>query len=360
MGVSIPPWAVLRRARGVLIPSDVLAGAWTGWRIEPELDAGVEQALARIAERAFRCGARAGMEALVRETQRMTGAASVAFYDGRVCVAETGRGAGARAPSRARRRPTLVVWPERSAARDTRVLERMSAFGAVLLAAQAREQDAAARQVHLLKTQRRLEQRVTSQEQRRSRASHDLRTPLMVIKGYVDMMLKGTAGGLTAPIQRYLERLKRSAEDQSAIIDRRLAKVTDEGVSDLRPMLRTAFIPTARSSRPVDTTLTLPDRPVAVPGSSDDVELLVRTLSRAVAASGAPAAVRVEAVSDAGVWQLRVSLRGGKALPEKTVATLRHLTQRLRGGLSLPEETGNGLVVHLPVDDTVPVAHRDA
>ncbi|WP_426750968.1 sensor histidine kinase [Myxococcus sp. Y35] len=336
------------------IPSSVLAGAWTGWRIEHELDAGVEQALARIAERALRCGARAGLEALAQETLRMTGASGVALYDGRVRVAA----AGFVAP--ARRGSTLVVWPEPPAGQEARVLSRLSAFGAVLLAAHARERHAAARQVHLLKTQRRLEQRVASQEQRRSRAAHDLRTPLMVIKGYVDMMLKGTAGGLAAPIQRYLERLKRSAEDQSAIIDRRLAKVSDEGVVDLRPLLRTAFIPAARGPRAVDTALTLPDRPVAVPGSRDDVELLVRTLARAVASSGVPAAVRVEAAGDAGVWQLRVALRGGRSMPERTVATLRLLAQRLRGGLSLPEETGNGLVVHLPVDDTVPVVPRDA
>ncbi|WP_244171621.1 histidine kinase dimerization/phospho-acceptor domain-containing protein [Myxococcus virescens] len=259
-----------------------------------------------------------------------------------------------------RRRPALVVWPERPTGRDARVLARMSAFGTVLLAAHARESDAAARHVQLLKTQRRLERRVVNQEHRRSRASHDLRTPLMVIKGYVDMMLKGTAGGLTAPIQRYLERLRRSADDQSAIIERRLAKVQDEGVEDLRPLLRTAFIPAARGQRIVDTTMTLPDRPVAIPGARDDVELLVRALARAVAASGAPTAVRVEAAGDAGVWQLRVNIRGGKALPEKTVMLLRHLTQRLRGGLSLPEETGNGWVVHLPVDDTVPVAPRES
>ncbi|ATB47043.1 sensor histidine kinase [Corallococcus macrosporus] len=331
-----------------------------GWRIEDDLDAGVEQALARAAERAFRCGARAGLEALVQEAQRLTGASGAAFHDGRVYVARTGLGALPRASPGPSRRPVLVVWPELPTAREVRVLARMSAFGAALLAARAREQDAAARQVQLLKTQQRLTRRLTHQEHQRSRASHDLRTPLMVIKGYVDMMLKGTTGGLTAPIQRYLERLRRSADDQSAIIERRLAKVRHEGVEDLRPLLRTAFIPSARGHRAVDTTMTLPDRPVAVPGPRDDVELLVRTLARAVASSGAPAAVRVESAGDAGVWQLRVTLRSGKALPEKSLTLLRHLTQRLRGGLSLPEETGNGWVVHLPVDDTVPVAPRDA
>jgi len=358
MGPPLPPWAVLRCVRGMPIPSGVRAGAWTGWRIERELDAGVEQALASVAERALRCGARAGLEALVREALRMTGASGAAFYDGRVCVAEAGHGAPASLPARSRRRPMLVVWPERPAAPQAQVLARLTAFGALLLAAHSREQDAAARQARLLKTQRCLERRAANQEQRRSRAAHDLRTPLMVIKGYVDMMLKGTTGALTAPIQRYLERLKRSAEDQAAIIERRLAKPSGEGVEDLRPLLRTALIPTARNRRAVATALTLPDQPMAVPGPPEELALLVRTLARAVAASGAPSTVRVEGAGETGMWLLRVDLRGSNALPAKTVATLRHLTRRLRGSLSLPDETRNGLVVHLPVDDTVPVAPR--
>lgn len=224
------------------------------------------------------------------------------------------------------------------------------------MAAHAREVDAGARQARLLEAKQRLEQTVAQQERRRSRAAHDLRTPLMVMKGYVDMMMKGTAGPLTPSMQRYLDRMQRVANDQGALIERRLAKVVDEGVEDLRPLLRATFIPAVRGGRTVDVALTLPGRPVALKGPRADVELLVRTLARAVAASGAAVAVRVEPAEDLGMWRLRVELRGGRPVPEKTAAVLRHLAQRLRGGLALPTEDGGELVVHLPADDTVPAS----
>lgn len=224
------------------------------------------------------------------------------------------------------------------------------------MAAHAREVDAGARQARLLETKQRLEQMVAQQERQRSRASHDLRTPLMVMKGYVDMMAKGTAGPLTPSMQRYLDRMQRVANDQGALIERRLAKGVDESMDDLRPLLRATFIPAARGGRTADVALTLPGRPVALKGPRADVELLVRTLARAVAASGAAAAVRVEPAEELGMWRLRVDLRGGRALPDKTSAVLRHLAQRLRGGLALPTQGGGALVVHLPADDTVPAS----
>ena len=326
-----------------------------GRRIEETLDARVEKVLAAVAERALRCGTRAGLEALVREARRLTGASGAALFDGRTCVARTGEGGPAR-PGGTARKSALVVWPERPGTSNSELLARLSSFGGSLIAAHHREVDAGARQARLLEAKGRLERMVAQQERRRSRASHDLRTPLMVMKGYVDMMMKGTAGPLTPSMQRYLDRMSRVANDQGALIERRLARVTDEGVEDLRPLMRAAFLPASRSGRVQDVTMTLPGRPVAVKGPSASVELLVRTLARAVAASGAAVAVRVEPAEDLGMWRLRVMSRGGKALPEKTMSVLRHLAQRLRGGLSLPTDDGAGLVVHLPADDTVPVA----
>jgi signal transduction histidine kinase len=317
----------------------------------------VEKVLAAVAERALRCGTRAGLDALVREAQRLTGASGAALYEGRTCVARTGQGVLARKVSGASaRHNALVVWPERPGASDQEVLTRLATFGGSLLAARARERDAVARQARLLEARQRLERAVAQQERRRSRASHDLRTPLMVMKGYVDMMMKGTAGPLTPSMQRYLDRMLRVANDQGALIERRLARGVDEGVEDLRPLLRSALPLAARGGRAPDVALTLPDRPVAVRGPRASIELLVRTLARAVLARGAAVAVRVEPAEDLGMWRLRVDSRGGRALPEKTEAVLRHLAQRLRGGLSLPTDEGGGLVVHLPADDTVPVA----
>ncbi len=351
-----PSWAALRPGRAVLIPWPVLAGAWSGRRIEDSLDARVEKVLAAVAERALRCGTRAGLDALVREAQRLTGASGAALYNGRTCVARAGHGVPAKRGSPAARKCALVVWPERPGASDQEALARMASFGGSLIAAHAREVDAGARQARLLEAKQRLERTVAQQEHRRSRASHDLRTPLMVMKGYVDMMMKGTAGPLTPSMQRYLDRMMRVANDQGALIERRLAKVVDEGVEDLRPLVRAAFLPASRKGRVPDVTMTLPGRPVAVRGARASVDLLVRTLARAVAASGASVAVRVEPAEDLGMWRLRVDTRGGKALPEETASVLRHLAQRLRGGLALPTSEGGGLVVHLPADDTVPVS----
>ncbi|MBZ4415551.1 histidine kinase [Myxococcus sp. RHST-1-4] len=286
----------------------------------------------------------------------MTGASGAALYDGRTCVARTGQGVLARQAGTAARRNVLVVWPERPGASDQEVLARLALFGSSLMAAHAREVDAGARQARLLEAKQRLERVVAQQERRRSRASHDLRTPLMVMKGYVDMMMKGTAGPLTPSMQRYLDRMLRVANDQGALVERRLARVVDEGVEDLRPLLRSAFPPAARSGRVPDVTMTLPDRPVAVRGQRASIELLVRTLARAVLSTGSAVAVRVEPAEDLGMWRLRVESRGGRALAQKTEAVLRYLAQRLRGGLSLPTDEGGGLVVHLPADDTVPVA----
>ena len=327
-----------------------------GRRIEDTLDARVEKVLAAVAERALRCGTRAGLEALVREALRLTGASGAALYDGRTCVARVGHAAPARACASTARRQALVVWPEPLGASNQQMLARLARFGGSLMAAHAREVDAGARQARLLESKQRLERAVSQAEHRRSRASHDLRTPLMVMKGYVDMMVKGTAGPLTPSMQRYLDRMQRVANDQGALIERRLAKVVDEGVDDLRPLLRSSFLPAARGGRTADVTMTLPNRPVAVKGPRADVELMVRTLARAVAASGAAVVVRVEPAEDLGMWRLRVDVRGGRALPEKTTAVLRHLAQRLRGGLALPTEEVPGMVVHLPADDTVPAA----
>jgi hypothetical protein len=331
----------------------VLAGAWSGRRIEGDLDARVEKVLAAVAERALRCGPRAGMDALLREALRLTGASGAALYDGRACVAQAGIGLPARERAVAARRHALVVWPEQPGPSDKEVLARLSSLGGTLLAAHAREAALGARQARLLEAKARLERAVAQAERRRSRASHDLRTPLMVIKGYADMMLKGTAGPLSESMQRYLDRLLRVANDQRILIERRLAPVDGEGVEDLRPLLRAAFLPAGRGGA---AELTLPARPVAVRGARSQVDLLVRTLARGAAATGAAVAVRVEAAEDLGMWRLRVELRGGRPVPEKTAAVLRHLAQRLRGGLALPAEGAGGLVVHLPADDTVPLA----
>src|SRR5712664_193221 len=54
---------------------------------------------------------------------------------------------------------------------------------------------------------------------RTARVRHDLKAPLVSMKGYVDMLLRGMAGPLSFQMQRYLRRLSESVEQQRALID---------------------------------------------------------------------------------------------------------------------------------------------
>jgi len=64
-------------------------------------------------------------------------------------------------------------------------------------------------------TQREMEHRVA----RAVRARHDLKAPLVSMKGYLDMLLRGMAGPLSSQMQRYLHRIAQSVEKQRALID---------------------------------------------------------------------------------------------------------------------------------------------
>lgn len=52
-----------------------------------------------------------------------------------------------------------------------------------------------------------------------SRSAHDLKAPLVAIKGYVDMLLRGMAGPLNDQAQRYLDRIGSAVERERQLID---------------------------------------------------------------------------------------------------------------------------------------------
>ncbi|HZH02993.1 MAG TPA: histidine kinase dimerization/phospho-acceptor domain-containing protein [Myxococcaceae bacterium] len=54
------------------------------------------------------------------------------------------------------------------------------------------------------------------------RARHDLKTPLAVMKGYLDMMLRGMGGELTPQMRRYLERMGQAVRHELTLLDSRL------------------------------------------------------------------------------------------------------------------------------------------
>ncbi|AGC44403.1 sensor histidine kinase [Myxococcus stipitatus DSM 14675] len=329
------------------IPLRVQAGAWSGWGVDLGFDAGIEQALAAVAERALRCGALAGMELLLRETLRLTSASGAALFDGSTCVARVGTHAAGFPSSTGRR---LRLWPERTGPRDDALLERLSALGGALLAAHAREASSQARHARLLSARRRLEQEVAHWEVRRSLAAHDLRTPLMVVRGYVDMMLKGHAGPLCSTMQRYLDRMARATQDQRAVIDQRLGR---NPITDLGPLLQTALGPHAKQSPRRELTLALPERPMRVRASTAQLEAWVRVLARALATTRSTSVwllgVAVEATR---CWQLDLRMQGGHAPAERPLAVVREHTRRLGGTLRAPSSDARSWIILLPAEAT--------
>jgi len=55
------------------------------------------------------------------------------------------------------------------------------------------------------------------------RARHDLKTPIAVMKGYVDMMLRGMGGEPTPTMRRYLERMSEAVKKELNLLDHYLA-----------------------------------------------------------------------------------------------------------------------------------------
>lgn len=328
------------------IPLRVHAGAWSGRGVDIAFDAEVEQALAAVAERALRCGALAGMELLLRETLRLTSASGAALFDGDTCVARAGTHAAGFASSPRR---LLRLWPEQPRHQEGALLERLSHFGGALLAAHARESSAQARHSRLLASQRALEQEVARWEVRRSLAAHDLRTPLMVVRGYLDMVLKGHAGPLGATMQRYLDRMARATQDQRAVIDQRLSRCP---TTDLGPLLHARLNPDARPAPRWEVTLALPDRPMLVRAESSLVEAWLDALARALATTRASAVWLLAVAVDARrCWQFDIQTQGGHVPTERRVAVAREHTRRLGGTLRAPtQDTQQSWVVQLPAE----------
>jgi signal transduction histidine kinase len=65
-------------------------------------------------------------------------------------------------------------------------------------------------------------QRRARESERYLRLRHELKNPLVAIKGYVDMMLRGMVGPFAEPARRYLRRIAVAVERQRAVIDDQL------------------------------------------------------------------------------------------------------------------------------------------
>jgi two-component system, OmpR family, sensor kinase len=335
------------------IPLNVRGQALSG-RHEEILGAGeAERAMAAVAEHALRNGAGAGLEALMKEALRLTVVAGIALHEGRARLAEAGlrppppsRSRAAQAIPLGDGRATLVILSERTGTEQQAMLTRIARMARSLLVARRREASTQARQLQLCKQRRRLERELHYRECARSRASHDLRTPLLVIKGYLDMMRKGMTGPLTPAMERYVDRMVSATQDMNALIVQQLSR--GGAPEDLLCLLTHAFEPLARSQH-VSLNVECPAQSVPVRGPSPVLAQLARMLARDVSATRAHAVnLSIEAHEKLGMWRLRVSTDKHRALPARKVARLEHLVLRLGGTLSIQDEAPFALRVHLP------------
>lgn len=315
--------------------------------------------LATVAERSLMGGARAGLDALLNEALRLTGAAGLALHEGRGRVAEAGLRLPAFSRLRAAQvlaagdgRTSLAVIPERVATEQREVLVRVARLARTLLAAQRREASLQKRQASLCRELRRLQRELTYRESNRSRASHDLRTPVLVIQGYLDMMRKGLTGELTPTMARYVERMQGAAQDMAQLISRQLAR--GAAPEDLRALLLEAFEPVA-CTRGLSLNVECAAKSVPVRGNSAVVQQLVRLLAKDLATTRARTVhVRIEAQEQWGMWRLRLSTDRPRLLQSRQVARLEQLLQRLGGTLSIQDEAPFELRLHLPAASFTP------
>jgi len=352
--VNPPRGAALRPRVGMAIPVCVNAGALSGGRAKDTRGAeAVERVLAAVAERALAQGARAGLEALIQQAPRLTGVAGIALYEGRARIAEAGLKPPPLSVARAAQiirgpdgRTALVVQPERLAAGAHQTLARIARLASTLLSARRREMAAQARQARLCRQLRQAEETLAHREHSRSRASHDLRTPLLVMKGYVEMMRKGMSGELTPAMSRYLERMMGATQDMGQLIAQQLAPGNPP--EELLPLLREAFggLP-ASHSLSLHPERTVPAAPLRGPRSV--LVLLAQCLARGLAATGATrVGMTLEARETTGMWRLGLSTRAERALAPRVTQRLEQLVQRLGGTLAIQSEPQLELTLQLP------------
>ncbi len=69
---------------------------------------------------------------------------------------------------------------------------------------------------------------------------HDLKAPLLTIRGYVDLMQRGAAGPLTPRMERYLARVMEATLRECALIDSQVTLSPNSGCPSPRLPTRAA------------------------------------------------------------------------------------------------------------------------
>lgn len=153
-----------------------------------------------------------------------------------------------------------------------------------------------------------LASKVTALERIGSRASHDLKAPLVAIRGYVDMVLRGMSGPIEPKTQRYLEKVNGSVDRMKQLIDSRVHPTSTRQLSDL-----SGLFPTKNEA-------------VWARLGERDVALLRRTLARC---SG-------EKSIQSTAEEITIQVTGAT---EKQLRTLRAIASRAGGTTSCAEST---------------------
>ncbi|WP_257456129.1 histidine kinase dimerization/phospho-acceptor domain-containing protein [Archangium lipolyticum] len=299
----------------------------------------VERTVSAVAELALHHGARAGLDALAEAAVFLTGVSGAALYAAGRRVALSGLAP----PTPARAHPlqmqkdghtALVLGEPCVDASDRQLLTRLAVLGSALLACQEREDAARAERTRLRWERLRLVELLAHWDRARSRQAHDLRTPLQVIQGYIDMLNRGMAGALTPPMQRYLERIGRAASELNVRLQHRPSR-ENVPAEDFRVLLSASFGP----GRPGDVRLELPAMPVRIRASRSRLELMVRTLERMLRGVRASEIVlRVEAPESTEAWQLTLQARAERPLPEKARASLERIARAMEARISVRED----------------------
>lgn len=164
------------------------------------------------------------------------------------------------------------------------------------------------------------------------RAAHDLKTPLSVMKGYLDMFGRGLAGPLSPQMTRYLERIAASVDRQEAIAEALLIqgarRSTPHTHFDLRHELQHFLdgLASFGTTRLVRCEPLPPSSPIVVVGHSAPIRMALRAMARRLAHT-LPEGTRVRfdlERAEAG-WLIRlwtherVAIRGVLELLEKRV-----------------------------------------
>jgi len=190
---------------------------------------------------------------------------------------------------------------------------------------------------------------------RATRARHDLKAPLVSMRGYLDMLLRGMAGPLSSQMQRYLHRIAQSVEKQRALIDAEFLAVPD-GLSlvDMDHVLRMGLerVAAPAAARGIGLAINGWGQPIWTRANRSSLELLFHQLFRIAARqarNGSLIAVRLRKSADWLSVEVQSDLPWQPQVDEFRIC--QEVVRRHRGQLFVYE--GREVVVEIRLPRTI-------